>query len=176
VSRGGSQADQRRLDTATAHLDPPFAIVDMAAFRANAAAMIRRAAGKPIRLATKSVRCRHLIDQVLQLEGFRGILAFTLPEALWLAECGTSDDIVVAYPTADRAALSRLASHAGAAASIAIMVDCNDHLDIIEKAAAGVANPHPVRVAIDIDAGYVALGGRLRAGARRSPSALLQKP
>jgi D-serine deaminase-like pyridoxal phosphate-dependent protein len=51
----------RRLDTATAELDPPFAIVDMAAFRANAAAMTRRAGGKPIRLASKSVRCRHLI-------------------------------------------------------------------------------------------------------------------
>jgi D-serine deaminase-like pyridoxal phosphate-dependent protein len=169
VSRGGSQADLRRLDAATAELDPPFAIVDMAAFRANAAAMTRRAGGKPIRLASKSVRCRHLIEQALQLDGFRGILAYTLPEALWLADCGTSDDIVVAYPTADRSALVRLAGDARAATAISVMVDCTDHLDMIEKAAAGVPNPHPVRVAIDIDAGYIALGGRLRAGARRSP-------
>jgi D-serine deaminase-like pyridoxal phosphate-dependent protein len=169
VTRSGSQEDLRRFDAATAELDPPFAIVDMAAFTANAAAMTRRAGGKPIRLASKSVRCRHLIEQVLGEDGFRGILAYTLPEALWLAECGTSDDIVVAYPTADRSALARLAGDAGAATAIAVMVDCTDHLDMIEKAAAGVANPHPVRVAIDIDAGYVALGGRLRAGARRSP-------
>jgi D-serine deaminase-like pyridoxal phosphate-dependent protein len=169
VSRSGSQADLRRFDTATAELDPPFAIVDMAAFTANAAAMSRRAGGKPIRLASKSVRCRHLIEQVLEADGFRGILAYTLPEALWLAGCGTSDDIVVAYPTADRSALARLAADARAATAIAVMVDCTDHLDMIEKAAAGVADPHPVRVAIDIDAGYIALGGRLRAGARRSP-------
>jgi D-serine deaminase-like pyridoxal phosphate-dependent protein len=169
VTRSGSQADLSRFDTATAELDPPFAIVDMAAFLANAAAMTRRAGGKPIRLASKSVRCRHLIEQVLQADGFRGILAYTLPEALWLAGCGTCDDIVVAYPTADRSALARLAGDAGAATAIAVMVDCTDHLDMIEKAAAGVASPHPVRVAIDIDAGYVALGGRLRAGARRSP-------
>jgi len=32
-----------------------------------------------------------------------------------------------------------------------------------------VSDPQPVRVAIDIDAGYQALAGRLRAGARRSP-------
>jgi D-serine deaminase-like pyridoxal phosphate-dependent protein len=32
-----------------------------------------------------------------------------------------------------------------------------------------VADPRPVRVAIDIDAGYLALGGRLRVGALRSP-------
>ena len=169
MTRSGSQADLRRFDCATAALDPPFAIVDLAAFRANAAAMTRRTGGKPIRLASKSVRCRHLIEQALQLDGFRGILAYTLAEALWLAGCGTSDDIVVAYPTVDRAALARLAGDASLASAIVIMVDCPEHLDLIEKAAAGVANPHPVRVAIDIDAGYVALGGKLRAGARRSP-------
>jgi D-serine deaminase-like pyridoxal phosphate-dependent protein len=169
VTRGGNPRDLRRLDSATAHLDPPFAIVDLAALHANAAAMTSRAHGKPIRLASKSVRCRHLIEQVLQLDGFRGILAYTLPEALWLAACGTSDDIVVAYPTVDRTALARLADDATASASIALMVDCTDHLDLIEKAAAGLADPHPIRVAIDIDAGYLALGGRFRAGARRSP-------
>ena len=169
MSRSGSPQDLHRLDAATAQFDPPFAIVDMTAFRANAAAMASRAHGKPIRLASKSVRCRHLIEQVLQLEGFRGILAYTLPEALWLTACGTGDDIVVAYPTADRSALARLIGDAGAAASITVMVDSTDHLDFIEKVAAEHANPQPVRVAIDIDAGYVALGGKFRAGARRSP-------
>ena len=167
-----AQDPRRRLDLATAHLDPPFAIVDLAAFRANAAAMTRRAAGTPIRLASKSVRCRALIEQALGFDGFRGILAYTLPEALWLAAHGTSDDIVVAYPTVDRAALARLTSDASASAAITVMVDCTEHLDLIEKAAAGRAGgtaDHPVRVAIDIDAGYVTLGGRFRAGARRSP-------
>jgi D-serine deaminase-like pyridoxal phosphate-dependent protein len=169
VSLSGSSPDQTRFEVATAHLDAPFAIVDMAAFRANAAAMISRARGKPIRLASKSVRCRSLIEQVLAMDGFRGVLAYTLPEALWLASLGTSDDIVVAYPTADRSALTRLAAQPAAAASITVMVDCSDHLDLVEKAAAETANPQPVRVAIDIDAGYLTLGGRFRAGARRSP-------
>ena len=141
----------------------------MAAFRANAAAMTSRAAGKPIRLASKSVRCRHLIGQALGLAGFRGILAYTLPEALWLAATGTSDDIVVGYPTADRQALARLAGDRVAAASIALMVDSVDHLNLIEKVTASLPEPQPLRVAIDIDAGYEALGGRFRAGARRSP-------
>lgn len=169
LAGGQSGTDLSRFEAATAALDPPFAIVDLAAFRANAAVMTRRAGGKPIRLASKSVRCRQLIEQVLGLDGFRGILAYTLPEAIWLAGCGSSDDIVVAYPTVNRAALAQLAGDASLAAAIAVMVDCREHLDLIEKAAAGVANPHPVRVAIDIDAGYVAFGGRLRAGARRSP-------
>jgi D-serine deaminase-like pyridoxal phosphate-dependent protein len=163
-------ADQlQRLGAATCHLDPPFAVVDLASFRANAADMVRRAAGKPIRLASKSVRCRRLICDALAMERFRGILAFTLPEALWLADCRISDDIVVAYPTVDQAALARLAAQPTAATAITVMVDCADHLDLIARAAAAVPDPEPVRVAIDIDAGYLALGGRLRAGARRSP-------
>lgn len=160
---------QRRYDSATAQLEPPFAIVDLAAFRANATAMARRAGGTPIRLASKSVRCRHLVEMVLRLDGFRGILAFTLPEALWLAACGSCDDIVVAYPTADKTALARLAADPAAASTVTVMVDSIDHLDLIEKATASLPDAHPVRVAIDIDAGFLALGGRIRAGARRSP-------
>ena len=108
----------------------------MAAFRANAAAMASRAAGKPIRLASKSVRCRHLIAHALGLAGFHGILAYALPEALWLTATGTSDDIVVGYPTADRRALTRLAGDPAAAAAITVMVDSIDHLDLIEKVTA----------------------------------------
>ncbi len=159
----------KRLDAATADLEPPFAVIDLAAFRSNAAGMTRRAAGKPIRLASKSVRCRALIEQALALGGFRGILAFTLPEALWLAECQASDDIVVAYPTADTKALARLAGSQTASIAITLMVDSTDHLDLIARAAATVADRQQVKVAIDIDASYQAFFGRFRAGAMRSP-------
>ena len=161
--------DLRRYNAATAHLEPPFAIVDLAAMRANAASMTRRAAGKPIRVASKSVRCRAVISQVLAMDGFRGIMAYTLPEALWLAGAGTDGDILVAYPTADAGALGRLAADPAAAAAITVMVDCAEHLDMIEKVIAGTAGASPVRVCIDIDTSYIAFGGRLRVGARRSP-------
>jgi D-serine deaminase-like pyridoxal phosphate-dependent protein len=161
-------------NAATAGLEPPLAIVDLEAFRDNAAALVRRAAGKPIRVASKSLRCRALLEQALRTDGFAGIMAFTLPEALWLARCGISDDILVAYPTADRTALAELAADPALAAAITVMVDCADHLDMIEKSAAAApstSSPAPglVRVCIDIDAGYRAVGGLLRAGARRSP-------
>jgi D-serine deaminase-like pyridoxal phosphate-dependent protein len=161
--------DLQRFNAATAHLEPPFAVVDLAAFRANAVDMARRAAGKPIRLASKSVRCRALLEAALARDGFRGILAFSLPEALWLGSQGTADDILVAYPTADASALTRLASDPAAARAITVMVDSRDHLDLIEKATATVPSPSPVQVCIDLDTGYLALGGLLRAGARRSP-------
>jgi D-serine deaminase-like pyridoxal phosphate-dependent protein len=160
-----------RLERATADLQPPFALVDLDALWANACDLERRAAHRPIRLASKSVRCRALQTRVLARDGFAGTLAFTLPEALWLARHGF-EDIVVAYPTADRAALGDLARLGVELprARVTIMVDDVAQLDLID-AARPRDDPEmaPIRVCIDLDAGYRALGGRIVVGAKRSP-------
>ncbi|HEY3827710.1 MAG TPA: alanine racemase [Solirubrobacteraceae bacterium] len=163
----------QRLERATAALEPPFAVVDLDAFWANAQDMERRATPKPIRLASKSVRCRALQERVLERPGFAGTLAYTLPEALWLAEHGASD-ILVAYPTADRHAMRALATLSAAAPEtrIAVMVDCRAQLELLDAAIehAGVAaDAAPLRVCLELDAGLWALGGRVRVGAKRSP-------
>jgi D-serine deaminase-like pyridoxal phosphate-dependent protein len=151
-----------RLELATAQLEPPFAVIDLDAFWRNAADMRRRAADKPIRLASKSLRCRALQERVLAGEGFSGTLAFTLPEALWLADAGFQD-IVVAYPSVDRVALRALGERPGPD-RIAVMVDSHAQLDLIESAADA-----PVDVCIDLDAGLWLAGGRVKIGAKRSP-------
>jgi D-serine deaminase-like pyridoxal phosphate-dependent protein len=157
-----------RLERATADLDPPFAVVDLDAFWRNATDMERRAVPKPIRLASKSVRCRALQERVLERPGFAGTLAFTLPEALWLAGVGLRD-VVVAYPTTDRHALRTLArlSTERPEARVSVMVDSVTQLEEIEAAVSGSATP--IRVCIDVDAGLWMLGGRIRIGAKRSP-------
>src|SRR2546429_4737921 len=99
-------------DTATRELDPPLAIVDLDAFDLNAADLVKRAGGKPIRVASKSIRCRSLLEQVLAQPGYQGVLAYSLPEALWLCAAGSSDDLLVAYPTTDRRALGPPGAHA----------------------------------------------------------------
>ncbi|MFD0820613.1 amino acid deaminase/aldolase, partial [Micromonospora zhanjiangensis] len=99
-----------RLDRATGHLDPPLAAVDLTGLDANADALVARSAGKTVRVASKSVRCRALLSRVLARPGWLGVLAYTLPEASWLVRTGVSRDVVVAYPTADRAALAELAA------------------------------------------------------------------
>jgi D-serine deaminase-like pyridoxal phosphate-dependent protein len=159
--------DRWRYDTATTALEPPFAILDLAAMRANAADLVRRAAGKPIRVASKSIRCRSVMEGILAMDGFRGIMAFTLPEALWLVERGFTD-VLVAYPTADRHALAALAGNARAAEEITLTIDSTDHLDYIDDAMAAVHRRPEIRLSMDLDAGYVALGGKFRAGALRS--------
>jgi D-serine deaminase-like pyridoxal phosphate-dependent protein len=150
---------QSRFEIATEQLDPPFAIVDLDAFDANAADLLRRARGVPLRLASKSVRVRVLQERALAA-GFAGTLCFTLPEALWLASKGW-DDLVVAYPTVDRGALRELA-HTPARERVTVMVDCREHLDAIAAAGGG-----PVKVCIDVDAGWRI--GVMTIGAKRSP-------
>ncbi|GHB10243.1 amino acid deaminase/aldolase [Streptomyces termitum] len=158
------------LEKATAGLQPPFAVVDLGALRANAAQMVRRAGGKPVRLASKSLRCRALIDEVLARPGFSGVLAFTLPEALWLASHDPALDVLVGYPTADTDALARLAADTDAAARITVMADSPEQLDLLTEAAAA-AGPDgpPLRVCLDLDASLRLLGGRVHLGMRRSP-------
>src|SRR4051794_4044841 len=99
--------DFRQLTASTQDLEPPYAVIDLAALRYNVADLVRRANGTPIRLASKSVRSRAVIRDVLAVPGFAGVLAYTLPEALWLAD--DIDDVVVGYPSVDRTALRALA-------------------------------------------------------------------
>ncbi len=162
-------SDQRaRLDRATAELDPPFGVIDLDAFRANAADLVRRAGGTTIRVASKSVRCRDLLRDVLALDGYAGILAFTLPEALWLAGYDAFTDVVVGYPTAHRDGIRRLGADEALASRVTVMVDSVEQLDFID-AVVPPGKRAEIRVCVDIDAALRLAGGRIHVGALRSP-------
>lgn len=156
-------ADFSRYSPLTSELDPPFAVVDLAAFRRNADDLVRRAGGTPIRVAAKSVRCRSLLTEALERPGFQGVMAYALPEAVWLARNGF-DDILMGYPTVHRAALRELSADAEAAARITLMVDDQEQLDLIRSVAPDGAR---IRVCLDVDASLRLLGQHL--GVRRSP-------
>jgi D-serine deaminase-like pyridoxal phosphate-dependent protein len=165
-----AERQRARLDRATAGLDPPFAVVDLDALDANAADLVRRAGGKPIRVASKSVRCRAVLRRVLDRPGFAGVLAYSLAEALWLAggDDSVSDDVVVGYPSGDRAALRALATDPAAAGRVTLMVDSTDHLDLVD-ALLPSGSRESLRVCIDVDASLRAVRGRVHVGVRRSP-------
>ncbi|MGH3488200.1 MAG: alanine racemase, partial [Actinopolymorphaceae bacterium] len=153
-----------RYDTATAALEPPLAIIDMAAFRANADDLVRRAGQTPVRLASKSIRVRSLLEAALRRPGFRGVLAYSLAEAVWLVDHGV-DDIVMGYPGVDRASLARIAAEEELAAAITLCVDDVEQLDLLT---AVLGSDHAVlRLCLDIDTSWRPLG--LHVGARRSP-------
>ncbi|MGX1853221.1 amino acid deaminase/aldolase [Streptomyces sp. NBC_01456] len=166
---GPPRAGETPFDRATAHLDAPLAVVDLRAFDANAADLVRRSKGKPIRVASKSVRCRALLERVLAREGFAGIMSFTLAESLWLARSGFRD-ILLAYPTADRAGLAELTADPQLAAAVTVMADDPAQLDLIDAARPdGGRGGARVRVCLELDTSFRLLGGAVRVGARRSP-------
>ncbi|MFB6978944.1 amino acid deaminase/aldolase [Streptomyces scopuliridis] len=158
--------DRARYDRATAHLDAPLALVDLEAFDANADDLVRRAAGKPIRVASKSVRCRALLERVLGRDGFAGIMSFTLAESLWLARAGF-EDVLLAYPSADRAAYAELAADPKLAAAVTVMIDDPAQLDLIDAARNG--GREEFRICLELDTALRLFGGRVRMGALRSP-------
>lgn len=158
--------DRARYDRATAHLDAPLALVDLEALDANADDLVRRAGGKPIRLASKSVRCRALLERVLGRDGFAGIMSFTLAESLWLARAGF-EDVLLAYPSADRAAYAELAADPKLAAAVTVMIDDPAQLDLIDGARDG--GREEIKVCLELDTALQLFGGRVRIGALRSP-------
>ncbi len=169
ASKVASEVLRARYDRATDHLEPPLAIVDLDAFDRNAADMVRRAAGRPIRVASKSLRCRYLVERALKIPGFQGVMCYTLPEALWLHAAGTSDDLLVAYPTVSANALRALVTDDAARRHITIMVDSLAHLDAIGRVLGG---GHPeVRICLDLDVSWRPIANKplLHIGTWRSP-------
>ena len=125
--------------------------------------------GRPIRVATKSLRCRYLIERALATPGYRGAMCYSLAEALWLHAMGTSDDLLVAYPTVDRRALRALAADSQARQRVTIMTDSEAHLDVVDRA---LGDGHPeIRVCLDLDVSWRPLGRlpMVHIGTRRSP-------
>ncbi|HEX6388034.1 MAG TPA: amino acid deaminase/aldolase, partial [Solirubrobacteraceae bacterium] len=153
-------------EAAFAGIDPPFAFVDLDAMWANSAQMLQRAGDKPIRVASKSLRCRHLLRTVLDAHPrYQGLLTFTLPETLWLDDEGF-ENLLLAYPTSDRAALAELGRRTAANPDGApiVMIDSTEHLDLIRQ-----ATDEPIRLCLDLDASYRPAKGRIKIGPKRSP-------
>lgn len=154
----------------------PMALLDLDKLHANAAAMSARASGTTIRVASKSLRMRSALEAALAEPGYSGVLAFTLPEALWLAANGIRD-IVVAYPTADREALRQL-MQSEASEHVTVIVDSTEHLEILRDVARSAGAPVGARfrVCLDIDASYAparhrtgTMSTKLKVGPARSP-------
>src|SRR5690554_1469679 len=151
---------------ATSTVPAPVLAVDLDAFDANASELLRRAAGRPLRLATKSVRVPFLIERGLAA-GFTGLMTYHLVEALWWVERGV-DDVLMGYPSVDRTALDALVRDDRVRRAVTLMVDDLAHLELLVAALdRAPASEVPVRVCLDIDASLRL--GPVHLGVRRSP-------
>jgi D-serine deaminase-like pyridoxal phosphate-dependent protein len=93
-------------------------------------------------------------------------MSFTLAESLWLARSGF-EDVLLAYPSVDRAGYARLAADPKLAAAVTVMIDDPAHLELIDAAREG--GGEEIRVCLELDTSLRLAGGRVRFGALRSP-------
>jgi len=161
-----------RYRAALRDLELPAAFVDLDAFDRNLTRVNDLLAGTPVRLrvGSKSIRCVALLARIRDGLGDRdgGVLAFTAVEAEHLVAKGFCD-VVVAYPTCQRADAERFAALNRGGARVAAMVDDVRQLQVL--AAAAVARGSVVPVVIDVDMAWRApgLSERVVLGVRRSP-------
>ena len=152
-------------ERATSALRAPLVAVDLDAFDANADDLVRRAGGRPIRVASKSVRCRTLLDRVLARPGFSGVMAYAVPEAVWLASSGVRD-VFVAYPSVDVEALRAVATDGDLRREVTVTVDSVEHVRFLRDALGDDVTG--LGVALDVDASLRV--GPVHLGVRRSPT------
>lgn len=132
----------------------PFAFVDLDMLQQNTQSILQRANGKKIRIASKSIRSVDVLRRILKADArFQGIMCFTVPEALYLAQQGFTD-LLLGYPAVDESLLASVAMHQReGGCNITLMVDCEGHVEQAEEAAAkyGVVLPLCVDIDLSID-------------------------
>jgi len=129
----------------------PFAYVDLDLLTANVQQSIQRAAGKPIRIASKSVRSVEILRRIIAIEpkAFQGILCYAALEAVHLSEHGL-DDLVVAYPCWDESHIQAIGAKVAAGKSITLMVDSVEHIQHLEAIMANMGAVLPVCLDVDL--------------------------
>ncbi len=149
----------------------PCALVDVEAFDRNTDLLLGIAGKKPLRVATKSVRCPALLARITKRAASRGqprvsFMTYCAHETRFLHEQGL-DDFLLAYPVASRSSAEVLAGLARAGAKLAVVVDDEAHLELLDAAAA--RENTILRVIVDVDVAYRPLPFALHLGVRRSP-------
>lgn len=150
----------------------PLAYLDREALDANIETTRQRAGELPVRIASKSIRCRAVLEYVLEQPGFRGIMCYTGREAAHLASYGF-EDLLVAYPVWHAPEIEAVCEAIAEGTRVVLTVDSSDHVDRI----ADVATEHGVEVplCLDVDMSTTHLGvhfGVRRSGIRTPETAL----
>lgn len=160
--------DYETARRAVAGRELPAVLVDLAAFDRNLARHARaaRESGLTVRFATKSIRVVRLIERALSAPNARGLMCFAVREAAALASRGL-DDLFVAYPTLELAAIETLADLTANGKNVSLAVDSRDAIARLSNVARRRAVALRVVLCTDMSLrfGY----GHVHLGVRRSP-------
>ncbi|MEI6310870.1 MAG: alanine racemase [Bacteroidota bacterium] len=134
---------------ATLALPRPFLLLDKELIDQNIAAILQRAKGKSIRIASKSIRSVAILKMLLeQSPNMIGVMSYSAEETLYLLE-NDIQNILIGYPIVNKEHIHQLCVKIATGAQVTFMVDSKEHLQLIEASAASI--PTKVNVCIDID-------------------------
>jgi D-serine deaminase-like pyridoxal phosphate-dependent protein len=143
----------------------PLAFVDRDALDANVATVEARAGDVPVRIASKSVRCRWVLAYLLDAsDRFEGVMCYDGREAAHLAAHGF-DDLLVAYPVWGREELRAVCEAVADGTTVTCTVD--DAAQVARAASVARETGVTLPLCLDVDMSTEHLG--LFFGVRRSP-------
>jgi D-serine deaminase-like pyridoxal phosphate-dependent protein len=144
-------AEQRleRYRRALSGVSCPATWVDLDLFEANIEKAIAFANGKLLRIGTKSIRSRALIELILKkIPSNCGLMTMSARETLWLSELGFKN-LLIGYPVVNAGEIDALAKAVAHGAKITVMADLHEHLELYQAAAS--ANATVLSVCLDLD-------------------------
>lgn len=149
----------------------PLAYLDLDLLNENIASILKRSGNKKIRIASKSVRCRWVMDYILkQNSQFQGLMCYTGYEAIWLSQQGF-DDLLVAYPIWHQAQIEAVAQVVAQGKKIVLMIDSPEHVSHLNEIAKSI--DRELLVCLDLDLSFNFLG--IHFGTLRSPINSVEK-
>ncbi len=139
-------------------VDLPAAFLDKAFFEENLNAILHRAKGKKIRVATKSIRSIGVLKEILGFDSaFQGVMCFTLQEACYLMEQGFTD-ILMGYPDVQKKWIKKaLCLSVEKNANMVFMTDLIAHIEYIESVAQEINIKAKICVDIDMSISFPGL-------------------
>jgi len=127
----------------------PYALLDLDLLDLNIQALLKRAGNLPVRIASKSIRCRWVLDYLLQASPqFQGLMTYSAAETAWLAAQGF-DNLLLAYPSFDRAAIQAICAQVRAGKQIWLMADAAAQVTFLNQIAE--AEQTQLQICLDID-------------------------
>lgn len=151
----------------------PCAFVDLDRIAANADAIEARASGTQVRIASKSVRSRPVLERILEeSDTFEGIMCYSGREAAYLAAFGF-EDLLVAYPVYQESDIVGIRDALEAGATVTTMVDSVEHVRRLSKLGEEFDTTFPLCLDIDLSTKHFGLHfGVRRSGIRDADAAL----
>ena len=128
----------------------PYAVLDADALQYNIALTLKRAGSKNIRIASKSIRCRQVMEILLNSHSaIQGIMTYHGQELISLAQIGF-DNLLMGYPVVEPGILRQIAALIASGKKICLMVDHPVHLHLLNKVGHEANIKMPICIDLDL--------------------------